>query len=338
MSSSEDAKVPTSPSPLWHPLARSALYLAAYALLQVSLSRALGALAFLLSDRWFRKGGFASSTEILLVATAICLPPTVGMTWLFVRFLDRRTLASLGARWPEGGARTALRQLVTMPLATLALLGSWLALLSLLPASLAAVRAAGISRGFSTGPAWWPFSPPLLLALLLLGFLLQGGLEEWVVRGYIYRALKDRWRPWTAALASSLLFASLHAGNPAVSAVALLNIVLAGMILAALVERSGSLWSASLAHGFWNFSVACLLSLPVSGVRLFHLLDVTMTGEERWTGGAFGPEGSLMLTLLGLPLAAVLWGRIRRERLRREIAPSAPEDGERHAPPGESMV
>src|SRR4030095_10336285 len=153
MSSSEDAKVPNSPRPLWHPLARSALYLAAYALLQISLSRALGAPAFLLSDGWFRKGGFASSTEILLVATAICLPPTVGMTWLFVRFLDRRTLASLGARGPEGGARTALRQLVTMPLATLALLGSWLALLLLLPASLAAVRAAGLRRGFSNGPA-----------------------------------------------------------------------------------------------------------------------------------------------------------------------------------------
>jgi hypothetical protein len=306
--------------------------------IQVVVALASKAFSYLLSDRWFQKGGFASSVEVLLLATAVVLPLTVGVTWLFVRFLDRRTLASLGARWPDGGRRTALRQLVTLPLATLAVLGSWLLLILLLPSSLAAVRASGVSRDFTTGPAWWPLHPILLLVLLLLGFLLQGGLEEWVVRGYIYQALKDRWRPWTAALASSILFSLLHAGNPAVSGIALANIVLAGMVLAALVERSGSLWGASVAHGFWNFAVACLLSVPVSGVRLFHLLDVSIAGDERWTGGAFGPEGSLLLTLLGLPLAAGLWWRIRRHRLRWEAAASAPEDSRLKASPEERMV
>ncbi len=146
------------------------------------------------------------------------------------------------------------------------------------------------------------------------------------MRGYVYRALKERWRPFWAALASSVLFSLLHALNPNTSTVGLFNIVLAGLILAALVERSGSLWGAAVAHGFWNFAVACLLSLPVSGFRLFHLLDVSTPGDGRVTGGAFGPEGSLALTLLGLGLAAVLWRRLPADRPRKEIAPSAPED------------
>jgi|SRR6185295_6636987 len=311
----------------WHPLVRSVLYLATYFLVQIAVVLAMSLPAFLLGGHWFQQGGLASSNEVFVLAIVLSAPPIVGMTLLFVRLLDRRTLASLGARWPQGGRRVALRQLITVPFGTLALLGSWLSLLFALPASLAVVRIQGVDAAFTAGPAWWPFSPGRLLVFLLLGFLIQGGLEEWAVRGYVYRALKDRWPPWTAALVSSLLFSLLHAANPGVSAVALLNIVLAGMVLAALVERSGSLWSATLAHGVWNFAVACLLSLPISGVRIFHLLAVCVRGNERLTGGEFGPEASLLLTLLGLPLAAALWWPLARDRRRgREVAPSSRQD------------
>ena len=101
------------------------------------------------------------------------------------------------------------------------------------------------------------------------------------------------------------------------------------MVLAALVERTGSLWSATLAHGAWNFAVACLLSVPVSGVRLFHLLDVTVAGDPDLTGGGFGPEGSALLTLLGILLMLLLWrGMWRRPGATGGgVAPvSAPED------------
>ena len=209
-------------------------------------------------------------------------------------------------------------------------LGLWLALVLALPASLAAVQYAGISPDLSRGPAWWPLPPYLLLPVLLAAFILQGGLEELIIRGYIYHTLRDRWRPWISALGSSTLFALLHLGNPDVSASALLNIVLAGMVLAALVERTGSLWSATLAHGAWNFAVACLLSVPVSGVRIFHLLNVTITGEPGLTGDGFGPEGSWLLTAIGVVLTAFLWRGLWRRPSDRGAAaarPSAPEDG-----------
>ena len=71
----------------------------------------------------------------------------------------------------------------------------WLALILALPATVAAVRFGGISADFSHPPAWWHFPPALLLLALLPGFVLQGGLEEWIVRGYIYHTLRERWRP-----------------------------------------------------------------------------------------------------------------------------------------------
>lgn len=73
--------------------------------------------------------------------------------------------------------------------------------------------------------------------------------------------------------------------------------------------------------------------MPVSGVRLFHLLNVTIIGRPELTGDGFGPEGSGLLTLIGVLLTAVLWrGLWRRRSERAEAAApvsapvSAPED------------
>jgi uncharacterized protein len=314
------AELPPPPPPrargvlsLLVPVLRAALYLIVYIVIQYVEVLLVTAFARMAAGDLFRRGGLGSSSELFLAFTVLTLPPQIVVTWLFVRFLDRRTMASIGLRPPAGGPAAAWRQLATAPLGAVAVLGAWLALVLALPSSLAAVHYGGINL---QRPAWWPFPPVLLLAVLLAGFLLQGGLEELIIRGYVYHTLRERWRPWIAALGSSVLFALLHLGNPDVSVSALLNIVLAGMVLAALVERTGSLWSATLAHGAWNFAVACLLSLPVSGVPIFHLLNVTVTGDPGLTGDGFGPEGSWLLTLIGIMLTAVLWRR-----------PSAPEDG-----------
>jgi membrane protease YdiL (CAAX protease family) len=303
------------------PVLRAVLYLVAYIAVQIALTLPLRALAHSVhGGSLFRKGGFGTANEAFLVTVVLSIPLQILVTWLFVRFLDRRTLASIGARWPVGGQRAALRQLASSSLGAVAVLGIWLALIRVLPNALAALHYAGVSAEFTRGPAWWPFPPVLLLLVLLLGFILQGGLEEWIIRGYIYHTLRERWRPWVSALGSSLLFALLHAANPNVSGFALFNIVLAGMVLAALVERTGSLWSATLAHGVWNFAVACLLSVPVSGIRLFHLLDVTITGSPDLTGGGFGPEGSALLTLIGVPLMVLLWRGMWGRRSERAAA------------------
>jgi len=320
-----------SPLALLVPALRAGLYLVAFVVVQIAVAL-LVVYPALPDGTPLRPGAFGGSVELALLAVLATIPPQILVTWLFVRYLDRRTLASLGARWPTagaGGKTAALRQLAASTLGALALLGGWLTLVLSLPDTLAAVRFGGISPEFLRGPAWWPFPPLLLLALLLLAFLLQGGLEEWVIRGYIYRTLRERWPAWASALSSSLLFALLHLRNPGFTWLALANIALAGLVLAALAERTGSLWSSTVAHGVWNFAVACLLSLPVSGASPFHLLRVATAGSPQVTGGGFGPEGSGVLTLLGLGLTAYLWrGMWRRSpEGRGERGPlSAPED------------
>jgi membrane protease YdiL (CAAX protease family) len=326
---------PLPPEPLraaprrLHPLLRVVLYLLTFLVIQTGVSTGVTRIAFLLGKEWLGRNSFLQSQEAILLIFVLVIVPVVAVTQIFVRFLDHRNLASLGLCWPAGGWRKARRELVTLPLGVMALVAIWLLGILALPAHLAALHLGGLSSDLTVGRPWWPLPRLLLFPFLLFLFLIQAGIEELVVRGYIYHALRERWRAGTAALASSVLFALLHAANPDVSAAALVNIVLAGLILAALVERSGSLWGATVAHGVWNFVLSCLVSLPVSGFSVFHLLRLSVTGNPQVTGGGFGPEGSLALTALGLPLAGGLWWRIAGNRAwpPEDTPPSSPEDG-----------
>lgn len=324
-----EAALPPAP-PRMHPLVRSFLYLVAFFALQLTVSLLLFPLRGSASLGSVPLGGLARSSEFLLFAFPALLPPLLAVTLLFLRLLDRRPLSSIGLRLPRGGRSAALRQAVAALLGATALLGLWTLLLLALPDQLAKLSVLGLDSGYLHPPLWWPGSPLLLLLLLQVCFLLQGWVEEWVLRGYIYSSLRERWGGWPVAVLTSLLFAALHADNPAASLVSFLNIFLAGMILAGLVERSGSLWSAALAHGAWNFAVACLLSLPVSGYSLFHLLAVQIAGSAVYTGGGFGPEGSLLLTPLLALLAAALWresGPRRKASIRLRAAPCSAGSG-----------
>jgi membrane protease YdiL (CAAX protease family) len=321
----EGGGAPSRPHPLIHPLLRSLLFLLAFLAMQSEAGKALRLGLQLGGGAPLLKEGFGQSNEAFVLSFAVALLPLFVVSLVFLGLLDRRSLASIGLRPPLGGGRAALAQALCAPLGAAAVAGLWLGLLLLFPNRLANLEVRGIASSFVSGPRWWPASPALLLALLVLGFCIQGGVEEWVLRGYVYRALRERWRPVAAALASALLFSGLHSFNPAVSPVALLNIALSGVLLAGLVERSGSLWSATLAHGAWNFAVACLLSVPISGYSVFHLLEVSVAGERALTGGAFGPEGSLLLTPV-VGLGAVLVWRLGRTGAWRG-QPTAPEAG-----------
>ncbi|HEX7185751.1 MAG TPA: hypothetical protein VF756_28260, partial [Thermoanaerobaculia bacterium] len=118
---------PPPPRPLRHPVVRSILFLLAFVAIQ-SVAAILVTVFLLALGREPEISG-----ELMLVVFALTAPPLVGAAWLFARFLDRRGLSSLGLRWPEGGTRTAWRQAVLVPLATLILLGAWFFLLEPLP-------------------------------------------------------------------------------------------------------------------------------------------------------------------------------------------------------------
>jgi len=149
----------------------------------------------------------------------------------------------------------------------------------------------------------------VIVARDLAIFGVAAAAEEAVFRGYPFQVLVQAIGPVAATLLGSGAFAVAHAANPNVNVFALLNIFLAGVLLSAAYLRTRSLWFATAVHTGWNWSMASLFDLPVSGLEVFDtpLYEPVLASPDWVGGGAFGPEGGLIGAAgFGLAVLAVL--------------------------------
>lgn len=132
--------------------------------------------------------------------------------------------------------------------------------------------------------------------------------EELAFRGYLFQKL-HRWRRAAGFLFSAGVFALLHLQNHAVTMLAVLNIAIAGILLALAWERFGRLWFPIGIHFVWNVLSGPILGYGVSGYESTATLFSTRGAGPSWlTGGSFGLEGSVCATVIEI-LAVVLLAR-----------------------------
>lgn len=138
--------------------------------------------------------------------------------------------------------------------------------------------------------------------LFLVGFMIQGASEEVVVRGWMMPVLCRYYKVPIAIIVSSLFFSFLHMGNPNVSDLALVNLALYGIFAALYAINDGGLWGIFAQHSVWNWFMGNVLGLPVSGMIIGNasIIETKLTGPDFITGGSFGPEGGILVTVIEL--------------------------------------
>jgi membrane protease YdiL (CAAX protease family) len=130
--------------------------------------------------------------------------------------------------------------------------------------------------------------------------------EELVFRGYPFQRLAESLGATAAVALFAGLFGLAHLGNPSRTWISTLNTMLVGIPLAVGYLRTRSLWLPVGLHFAWNFLQGFGLGLPVSGIGMpFSFLRAEVTGNPMLTGGAYGPEGSLLAT--GVIVAATVY-------------------------------
>ena len=134
--------------------------------------------------------------------------------------------------------------------------------------------------------------------LFLVCFLvLAAAFEEMAFRGYALARAADSVGPVVACLVSSALFGFAHSANPQATLLSTANTALAGVLLSIARLRSGALWMPIALHFAWNFSLGAVFSFPVSGLALGATRFSSPGPGPMWlTGGAYGPEASVLLT------------------------------------------
>jgi uncharacterized protein len=113
--------------------------------------------------------------------------------------------------------------------------------------------------------------------------------EELFFRGFFYRALRTRLRPWSAALIDGIVFGSLHFQGVD-TAIILPVIAVFGFVQCLIYERTGSLFAVIAVHAGFN-TVATFGIAPVAAVVVGLLVLAACVLVPRRLGPAPSPFG-----------------------------------------------
>jgi hypothetical protein len=155
-----------------------------------------------------------------------------------------------------------------------------------------------------------------------LSALLAATVEETLIRGFLFRIVQMLGGTWIALIISSAFFGAAHAFNPGATVTSSLAIALeAGVLLAAAYVLTGRLWFPMGLHAGWNFSEGPLYGLSVSGFTAKNALTQgSLRGPAILTGGAFGPEASIVAVTLCFGVAILLlWRAAKLGRIQRPV-------------------
>ncbi len=206
-----------------------------------------------------------------------------GLLWLWVRFVEKRPYRTLGLT----GRRRA------------AAFGRGFAAGFLM---FAVVAGGMLPAGWQVVSAWRGGQPQVWLnvGIMLLGWLVQGPAEELLFRGWALPVLGARYGLWPGALLSAIMFAGLHSLNPNLSIIAMLNLFLFGLFTALYALQEESVWGVFGLHAAWNWAQGNIFGMAVSGAPVAggSLLVLQENGPNWLTGGLFGPEGGLAVTIV----------------------------------------
>ena len=138
----------------------------------------------------------------------------------------------------------------------------------------------------------------LIFLAYFIAFFIQSTSEEFLVRGLLTRALFDKFGKKIAIVLPSVFFGLLHLGNEGVTVLSTLNTILVGIFFAKLLFYTDNIMVTSGAHAGWNFSMAMIYGLNVSGISGFDsLLNFKILNYALYDK-VYGPEGSIVVTFI----------------------------------------
>ncbi|WBW97443.1 CPBP family intramembrane glutamic endopeptidase [Oceanirhabdus sp. W0125-5] len=153
--------------------------------------------------------------------------------------------------------------------------------------------------------------------LILIGWIIQGGTEEIITRGWLLPVIGARYNVILGVIISSSFFGLLHLGNNNVGVLPMINLILFGVFAAVYALKEGSIWGVMGIHSAWNWAQGNIFGIEVSGNPVVGgtLLKFNHTGSQFISGGGFGIEGGIACTVVLVVGIVLAYKFMNREKI-----------------------
>lgn len=189
------------------------------------------------------------------------------------------------------------------------LIGCFVGAASITVATLIAAAFGGLRFKFFEAGAPFAVGKTLLVSGFI--FVIAAAGEEALFRGYALQTFARAGLIWLGVFLTSVPFALIHLNNPnVVAGFTFLNTSLAGVWLAAAYLRTRSLWFPLGVHWAWNWTMAAVFGIPVSGITSLTpnpMFRASELGPSWLTGGSYGIEGGAACTVALLLSIVFIW-------------------------------
>ncbi len=225
-------------------------------------------------------------------------PAVLATTVLLLHFSGGHALAAIGVPFDLQACREGVQGLFFGAGIALVVVGIQYAAGWVTFEATAAYLLRNDDGGFLWTPSIW-----IGIAVLALG---SAG-EELLFRGYGFQQLIRVTGPWIAVFGTSLIFGLMHGSNPDASGPGIANTALFGALFGLALVRLRSWWVPFGMHFGWNATLATI-GATVSGLRI-QMTGIALVphGPPLWTGGDYGPEGSLLTSFAVIAAGCILW-------------------------------
>lgn len=163
------------------------------------------------------------------------------------------------------------------------------------------------------------FYPPYIL-VYLIGFFIQVFHGELFIRGFVYnrvqRLIKGEYSFEISVLLTALFSVFVHIITYPFSILTIINSFLWGVLLCLFVSDSKDIWLAAGFHLGWNYTQSVFFSHIVNGIHTnTTFLHIALNKDyPLLTGGAYGPQASLITTLITLLLTTLYYFKISKNK------------------------
>jgi len=137
------------------------------------------------------------------------------------------------------------------------------------------------------------------IAIAALAMILNTVIQELLARGYIFQTIQSQANATWAVIITAIIFVLYHAAGLQGNWLPALNVFCAGVLFGVAYYRTNNLWLPIAIHFAWNFLLGPVSGLAASGQELANNWRLfTLQGPVLFTGGTFGVEGSLIVTII----------------------------------------